>query len=134
MSSLSKANLLVLGLLIVHTLDHGLHQASRTQPGSAALVGAASFALLAASCLVALQRSPAAPVFSAFAGGLTAFGLVVVHLLPNWWGWVSDPYWDIGANLLSWLSLILLLAAATYLCALGLRYRRNRHMTPIYRE
>lgn len=134
MSPLSKANLAVLALLVIHTLDHGLNQPTRTLPGSTDIVGAAGFALLAAACVLALQRSPAAPAFTAGAGALTAFGVVVVHLLPNWWSWVSDPYWDFNANLLSWLSLIVLLGGSVYMCTSGLRYMRRRDVRPIYRS
>jgi hypothetical protein len=137
MSSLSplvKANLLVLGLLVLHTVDHAVGQPSRELPGSSSLVGAIGFALIAGSSWLALQRSPRAPEASALVGMLTAGGIIAVHLLPSWWGWVSDPYWDFDASFLSWLSLIALLASSLYLAAIGLRDQRLRPVKPSYRH
>lgn len=134
LSNLTKANLLVLGLLVVHTIDHGAGQPARDLPGSANLAGAVGFALIAGSTWLALQRSPLAPEVSAVVGLLTATGIVVIHLMPSWWTWVSDPYWDFDASFASWLSLIALLAAAVYLAALGMRYQRYRHVKPYYRH
>ncbi len=134
LSSLTKANLLLLGLLVFHTIDHAAGQPTRDLPGSSSLVGAIGFAIVAGSTWLAVQRSPLAPEVSSIVGALTAFGLVVVHLLPSWWTWVSDPYWDFEASYLSWLSLIALLASSLYLTALGLRYQRFRHVKPYYRH
>ena len=134
MSTLTKSNLLVLALLIIHTIDHAVAQPERDLPGSSSLVGAIGFALVAGSCWLALQRSSLAPEVSAAVGALTAIGIVAIHLVPSWWPWVSDPYWDFDANFVSWLSLIALLGASLYLTALGLRYQRYRHVKPHYRH
>jgi hypothetical protein len=134
LSNLTKANLLVLGLLVLHTIDHAAIQDARVLPGSSSLVGAIGFALTAGSTWLALQRSPLAPEVSAAVGALTSVGIIVIHLLPSWWTWVSDPYWDINAGFISWLSLIALLASSLYLTALGLRYQRDRHVKPYYRH
>ncbi|MEJ7876383.1 MAG: hypothetical protein WKF62_06955, partial [Solirubrobacterales bacterium] len=53
-----------------------------------------------------------------------------IHILPSWWGWVSDPYWDLDAGFVNWLSLVALLASALYLTAIGLRDQRSGHVTP----
>ena len=134
LSTLTKANLLVLGLLVLHTIDHAVVQDSRALPGSSSLVGAIGFALTAGSTWLALQRSPFAPQVSVVVGALTAFGIVAVHLLPSWWTWVSDPYWEFSAGFLSWLSLIALLASSLYLTAVGLRSERYGHVKPGYRH
>ncbi len=134
LSTLTKANLVVLGLLVIHTLDHAALQASRELPGSSSLVGATGFALIAGSTWLALNRSPLAPEVSAIVGAVTTIGLIAVHLLPSWWTWVSDPYWDFEAEFVSWLSLIALLASSIYLTVLGLRYQRYRHVKPYYRH
>ena len=134
MSSLTKANLIVLGLLVLHTVDHAVAQETRTLPGSSSLVGAAGFAITAASSWLAIQRSPIAAEVSAAVGALTVVGVVGVHILPSWWGWVSDPYWDFDATFINWLSLIALLGSALYLTAIGLRYQRYRHVKPYYRH
>lgn len=134
MSNLTKANLLVLGLLVLHTIDHAASQPARDLPGSSSLVGAIGFGLTAGSTWLALQRSPLAPEVSAVVGALTATGIIVIHLLPSWWTWVSDPYWDFDASFVSWLSLIALLGASLYLTVLGVRYQRYRHVKPYYRH
>ena len=134
MSNLTKANLLVLGLLVLHTIDHAAGQPSRDLPGSSSLVGAIGFALTSGSTWLALQRSPLAPAVSTFVGAITAAGIVAVHLMPSWWTWVSDPYWDFDASFVSWLSLIALLASSVYLMALGMYSQRHRHVEPSYRH
>ena len=134
LSTLTKANLVVLGLLMLHTVDHAVVQDARVLPGSSSLVGAIGFALIAGSTWLALQRSPLAPEASAVVGVLTFAGIIAIHLLPSWWTWVSDPYWDFEAGFVSWLSLIALLASSVWLTALGLRYQRYRHVKPYYRH
>ena len=134
LTTLTKTNLLVLALLILHTVDHAIGQPTRDLPGSSSLVGAIGFVIIAVSAWLAIQRSPLAPEVSAAVGALTAFGVVIVHLAPSWWTWVSDPYWDFEASFTSWLSLIALLASALYLTAMGLRYEGFRHVKPDYRH
>jgi hypothetical protein len=118
-SRLARANLILFALLIAHTIDHAVNQPSRTLPASADFIGIAGFILVAASATLALRRSPLAPQASFFAGSLTALGVVAIHLLPDWWGFVSDPFWDLHANALSWLILLGLLAAALAVAAAG---------------
>jgi hypothetical protein len=118
-SRLARANLILFALLIAHTLDHAFNQPSRTLPASADFIGIAGFVLVAASATLALRRSPLAPQASFLAGSLTALGVVAIHLLPDWWGFVSDPFWDLHANALSWLILLGLLAAALAVAAAG---------------
>src|SRR4051812_45825372 len=100
MSRLAKLNLLVFALLVTHVLDHALNQPARDTPATASVVGVAGFAILAASTVLAIRRSPIAPAASAFAGFATAFGFVAVHVLPSWSEPISDPYWDFAANAL----------------------------------
>lgn len=130
MSSLARANLLLLALLIAHTLDHGLSQPDRVQPGSAELVGIAGFVLVAASSVLALRRSPVAARAAVAVGGTTLLGLVAIHLLPAWSGYVSDPYWDFDADWLSWLSLAALVGGAVWLALTGLRTPGNGVASP----
>jgi hypothetical protein len=120
-SRLLRANLLVLALLVAHVLDHSLNQPSRDLPASSGFVGIAGFLLVAASTQLAVRRNRHAAVAAAAAGTLTAIGVIAVHLLPRWWGFVSDPFWDFDANALSWVILIALLGAALLLAAEGFR-------------
>ncbi len=50
---------------------------------------------------------------------MTAIGVVAIHLLPYWWGFVSDPFWDFHANALSWLIVLATLGAALAVAAIG---------------
>lgn len=134
MSTLVKANLLLLGLLALHTVDHAVGQSPRELPGSSSLVAAAGFALTSASTWLALHRWPHAAEAAAVVGALTAAGVVAIHLVPSWWAWVSDPYWDFPASFVNWLSLLALLASSLYLAGLGLRDQRHRRAEPSYRH
>jgi hypothetical protein len=120
-SKLARANLLVLGLLVLHVVDHGANQPSRDLPGSSSLVGAAGFIVVAASSVLAIRRSELAATASLFSGLATIFGFVVVHLLPNWWSWVSDPFWSFHPSALSWILLAAPILAAVYLSVLAAR-------------
>ena len=121
----------MLGLLVLHTVDHAVGQPARELPGSSSIVGAIGFTIVAVSALLSLRRSSLAPDAAALTGVLTATGLVAVHLLPSWWTWVSDPYWDFDMGFVSWLSLIALLVSSVYLTAVGLRdQQRLRHVKP----
>lgn len=118
---LARANLLVLVLLAAHTLDHAVNQPQRSLPATGGVVGVVGFVILAISATLALRRSPLAPAASALAGSLTALGFVAIHLLPQWSGAISDPYWDFSANALSWVLLLAPLAAALALAAVAAR-------------
>lgn len=119
MSKLARANVLLLGLLVLHVVDHETNQPIREMPGSASLVGVGGLALIAFSTTLALRRSELAPTVSLFVGGATVFGFVVVHLVPSWWNWVSDPFWEFGPNAVSWILLALPVLAAAYLAVLA---------------
>lgn len=125
MPSLRKANLTLLALLVIHTVDHATGQEPRDLPGSSSLVGALGFAIVGASAWIAIQRSHLAAAVSLAVGALTAAGVFMIHLVPSWWGWLSDPYWDFDASAASWISLLALLAGALYLAYAG--YRRVRY-------
>lgn len=84
MTPLIRANLLVFGLLIVHTLDHAVNQPARDLPVTGSLVAVTGFAIVAAATVLALNRSRLAAPASAVAGLSTAAGIVVIHLAPRW--------------------------------------------------
>src|SRR5436190_4801843 len=121
MTSLAKANLLLFALLIAHIVDHAVNQASRDLPATGSVLGIAGFVIVAASTVLALRRSPAAPAASVFAGVATTIGFLAIHVLPAWSEPISDPYWDFAANAVSWVLLVAPLAAAIGLAVVGMR-------------
>lgn len=125
MSSLARLNLLVLALLVAHTLDHGLDQPARELPASGTAIGVAGFVIVAASSVLAIRRSSAAPAAAIFAGAATALGIVAIHMAPGWWGFVSDPYWDFDANALTWTLALAPLAGGVALALAGARRLRR---------
>src|SRR3954469_3795249 len=121
MSSLAKANLILFTLLTAHIVDHALNQPSRDLPATGSIVGIAGFVIVAASAVLAVRRSPAAPAAPVFAGVATAIGFLAIHALPAWSEPISDPYWDFAANAASWALLIAPLVAAIGLAITGMR-------------
>ena len=121
MNRLARLNVLLMGLLVAHTLDHALNQPARDVPASGGLIALAGFTLVAASTVLALRRSPFAPTAAVAAGLAVALGILAVHLAPGWWGFVSDPYWDFDPNALSWLLAIAPALGGLALAAEGAR-------------
>ena len=130
MSKLARLSLLVFVLLAAHTVDHAVNQPSRDLPATSGLVGFAGFAIVAASTVLALGRSPHAPAAGAFAGLATIFGFVVIHLLPRFNDAISDPFWEFSANALSWALLVAPVVAAAALATAGLRDLRAARPAP----
>jgi hypothetical protein len=121
MTRLAKANLLVFALLIAHLLDHGFNQPSRDLPATGSAVAVIGFAIIAASTVLAVRRSPLAPQAAVIAGLGSALGFAAIHLVPEWSESISDPYWDFSANILSWVLVIAPIIASLALAVLGLR-------------
>ncbi len=121
MTRLAQLNLLLLLLLVAHVVDHGVNQPARDLPASGTAIALAGFFLLAASSVLALRRSQLAPFAAIVAGLGTALGLVVVHLLPSWWGFISDPYWEFNANAVTWGMALAPLLAGLWLAVAGAR-------------
>ena len=126
MTRLAGLNLLLLATLVAHTLDHGLNQPARDVPASGTTIGVIGFALVAASAVLALRRSGLAPAAAVATGTATVAGILLVHLMPSWWGFVSDPYSDFDANALSWALAAAPLVAGMLLAAAGARELRRR--------
>jgi hypothetical protein len=121
MTTLAKTNLLLFGLLIAHLLDHGLNQPSRDLPATGTAVAVIGFAIVAASTVLAIRRSPLAAPAAVVAGLGSAAGFAAIHLVPDWSEPISDPYWDFAANALSWTLVIAPIVVSLVLAVLGLR-------------
>jgi hypothetical protein len=131
MTNLAKANLVLFGLLIAHLVDHAVNQPSRDLPATGSAVAVIGFAIVAASAVLAIRRSPLAAPAAVVAGIGSALGFTAIHLLPEWSEPISDPYWDFAANAISWTLVIAPIVASLALAVLGLRasmgHRFMRH-------
>lgn len=131
MSTLAKTNLLLFGLLIAHLVDHAVNQPTRDLPPTGSAVAVTGFALVAASAVLAIRRSPLAAPAAVVAGIGSALGFAAIHLVPEWSEPISDPYWDFAANALSWTLVIAPIVVSLALATLGLResmaHRSMRH-------
>ena len=119
----------LLGLLVLHSLDHGLlHPPGTVVPDGASALGVAGFVVVGVALLLALASHRLAPEATALVGFATAGGFVLVHVLPDW-GPISQPYEDIGLGLLSWAGLLVTVAFAAGVGVLGLRARNESRTT-----
>lgn len=121
---LAGANLTLLVLLVVHTLDHTLRQTAPV-PAEAAFAGFAGIGAGLVALGLSLARSGLAPLATAFVGFATAVGFVAVHVLPEW-SVFSQSYADIDVDALSWVGMLVPAVAAAGIGVLGLSRLRAR--------
>jgi len=122
-SQLARAEILLFGLLILHTVDHAVNQPARELPAGSGLVGIAGFVLVAVAILFALRGGRLAAPVGLLAGAGTVFGFAIVHL-PGV-GPLADPYMDFDANALSWILALLPIAVATWVAVIAARDLRG---------
>ncbi|MEV0059492.1 hypothetical protein [Nocardia sp. NPDC050718] len=115
--------------LVVHGADH----LRRGMDATSALVNAlGTLQLLAALLVVVLvfRRHSAAPLAAVVVGFASAAGFFVVHLLPDWFGPLSDSFVDapVSANVtgFSWFAALFEIAADLAVGLAGLRVLRER--------
>ena len=120
---LVAGNALLLGLFVVHALDHAVRQEAAVPPGTSA-VGAVGLATVLLALGLAVVGHPLAAAATTFVGFATAIGFVVVHVVPDW-GPFSQPYPDIPVDDLSWVAMIV--PAVVGLVVGGLGLSRLRH-------
>ena len=121
MAVLARVSAVLLGLLVVHVLDHTFRQ-DRTTPSELGVVGTLGLVAVIVVLAAALMRRREAPALAVLVGGATAVGFVVVHLLPRW-SLLSDPYPELHLDALSWASMLASLLAGAALAAAGVRQR-----------
>jgi len=117
-SELAAANLLLIALLVVHTLDHTFRQAAQV-PAEAALAGSVGFVAAVGALLLALMGNRWAAALTGLVGLATAAGFVAIHVFPEW-SVFSQPYSDIDVDALSWTAMLVPALAAAGVGALGL--------------
>lgn len=122
---LLRTELVLFGLLILHTADHAVNQPARELPAGSGLVGLAGFVIVAVAILFALKPSRLAAPVGMLAGAGTVIGFAVVHIPGA--GPLADPYFDFDANVLTWILALAPIAAAAWVAAIAFaELRRGR--------
>lgn len=125
MRSLRLANTVLLGLLLLHTMDHTYRQTDVDVPGGATLLGAIGIIAVIVAAGLAFSNSRFAPEATAIVGFGVAIGFVLVHVVPEW-GPFSQPYSDIGADSVSWAGVIVTVVVAAWVGTVGVLSRGAR--------
>ena len=126
---LLRANILFVAANLLHTADH---QRQGTEGLSwEILVGGSAITVAAiASLVLAWRRDERAAVVGAVLGLSAAAGIAASHLIPRWSA-LSDPYPQIHADAISWIVVLLEIAAALVLAVVALReLRRASNQAP----
>jgi hypothetical protein len=123
LDTLSLAAAAFVAANLLHTLDH-----VRQGTGDLAtevLAGGAVISILAVLTLVlALRRHPRAALWAAVVGTWSALGVIASHVAPHWSA-LSDSYFEIHADALSWVVMLAEVAAAAWLGYVGFRMLRR---------
>ena len=115
--TLLRANLIFVAANLLHTADH-------QRQGTAGLsweilAGGSAISIAAiASLVLAWRRDWRAPVFGTVLGLSAAAGIAASHLAPHWSAF-SDSYPQIHADALSWVVVLLEIAAALVLATVA---------------
>lgn len=117
------ANLMLVSLLVIHSLDHALRQ-SATVPAPGAVLGLSGLAFAVVVLGLSLAGNRFAALGTAVAGLGTAVGFAAVHLLPDW-GPFSQPYADIPVDAVSWAGMLVPLVGAALAGLVGVRALRH---------
>jgi hypothetical protein len=104
---------------LLHSLDH-LRQGTGDL-ATEVLAGGTVISILAVLTLVlALRRHPRAALWAAVVGTWSALGVIASHMAPHWSA-LSDSYFEIHADALSWVVMLAEVSAAAYLGLVGFR-------------
>jgi hypothetical protein len=127
--SLLRANVLFIAVNLLHTADHQ-RQGTDGLTTEIMLGGVAITLAAIASLALALRRDVRAPIFGAVLGLSAATGIAASHIAPHWSAF-SDSYPQIHADAVSWVVVLLEIAGALLLAAVGAReLRRASSPTP----
>ena len=112
----------------MHGLDHVRQGLGRLT--TEVVVGGQGLLLLALVPLIlSLRRHGSAPLAAALVGSWTAIAVAASHLAPHWSAF-SDPYADNDLDVLSWGQMLVLIAVAATLAAVGIRAMRRKGRRP----
>jgi hypothetical protein len=126
LSSLALANVAFVVANVLHGVDHQRQGTGRLT--TEVLAGGTVITILAFGTLFfTLRRDARAPLVATVVGLWTALGVAASHLAPHWSAF-SDPYPSLHPDALSWVVMLLELAAALVFGLMGLReMRRGQH-------
>ena len=123
LDSLSLAAIAFVAANVLHSLDH-LRQGTGAL-ATEVLAGGTVLSILAILTLVlALRHHPRAPLWAAVVGTWSALGVIASHIAPHWSA-LSDSYFEIHADALSWVVMLAEVFAAAYLGFAGFRELRR---------
>ena len=123
LDSLSLAAGAFVAANVLHSLDH-LRQGTGAL-ATEVLAGGTVLSILAILTLVlALRHQPRAPLWAAVVGTWSALGVIASHIAPHWSA-LSDSYFEIHADALSWVVMLAEVFAAAYLGFVGFRELRR---------
>ena len=126
MTRLAGAAALFVAANILHSADHVRTGLDRLTPE---IMGAGTVLTIAAvvALVLALREDPRAPIVCTAVGVSGALGVAAAHIAPHWSA-LSDPYPDLGLDLLSWAVMLAEIAAGVVLTVAGAR-EVTRHST-----
>jgi hypothetical protein len=116
----TAAALFVAGNLL-HTADHfrqGTGRLTNEVLAGGTVISLGAFLVL----YLAMRGDPRARVGGMIVGGFAAVGVTAAHLLPHWSSF-SDSYPDIGADVLSYVVVLIEIATAAGLAVVAYRTR-----------
>jgi hypothetical protein len=120
---------MLLGLLVIHALDHSLRQ-SAPVPTEASTLGTVGFVATGAALVLAIMGSRWAWPLTALVALGTFAGFLLVHVAPDW-GPFSQPYEDIPVDALSWIAMLVPALVALGVGVWALRHpKRGQASTP----
>ena len=123
LDTLSLAAAAFVAANLLHTLDH-LRQGTGDL-ATEVLAGGTVISILAVLTLVlALRRHARAALWAAVVGTWSALGVVASHVAPHWSA-LSDSYFEIHADALSWVVMLAEVFAAAWLGFAGFRELRR---------
>ncbi len=114
LGAIQVASAVLVAATVLHDLDHV--RQGRPLPRPVVGLGVAGLMAVSVACALALSRNRFAPAACAVVGFGTSIGVLAVHALPKWSA-LSDSYPDAGVDALAWLSVALMVVAATALAA-----------------
>ncbi len=109
---------------LLHTLDH-LRQGTGDLATEVLAGGTVLSTLAILTLVLALRRHPRAALWAAVVGTWSAIGVMASHVAPHWSA-LSDSYFEIDADALSWAVMLAEVLAAAYLGFAGFRELRGR--------